>query len=351
VRTNSTHTTVAPLSQKYIQANAQYDCNIFKMNPNYSLQQQQQMWPRERESDDSYSRSSTGSTMNSAPPPPATAFRGASFPAPAPVYTDIINDDLWITNGGPAVSTTTTHAVTTAPVTATAVVSNHSDPSTSAAATTTNEKVVVIPPSSVLFDDERAHGGNGREVGGTRSATCNNNYAISSTIQRTESRDTSSPASSPTTPRATYVGTSTMAIPQQQQYSPRQQQQQQQQPRIVNGRVVKAKHAHLPDAVLEFRAKRQQRTVVATVTGGAVGLVTAGPLGAVVCATGAYAAAKTVGKHREHRLLEKCLQSNMSSDMYDNATTSSSQRTMVAANTASLSSLASGIPIHRAEAA
>jgi hypothetical protein len=82
-----------------------------------------------------------------------------------------------------------------------------------------------------------------------------------------------------------------------------------------------------------------------------VGLVTAGPLGAVVCATGAYAAAKTVGKHREHRLLEKCLQSNMSSDMYDNATTSSSQRTMVAANTASLSSLASGIPIHRAEAA
>jgi hypothetical protein len=102
---------------------------------------------------------------------------------------------------------------------------------------------------------------------------------------------------------------------------------------------------------VEFRAKRQQRTVVATVTGGAVGLVTAGPLGAVVCATGAYAAAKTVGKHREHRLLEKCLQSNISSDMYDNATTSSSsQRTMVVANTAS-SSLASGIPIHRAEAA
>jgi hypothetical protein len=93
--------------------------------------------------------------------------------------------------------------------------------------------------------------------------------------------------------------------------------------------------------------------MVATVTGGAVGLVTAGPLGAVVGATGAYAAAKTVGKHREHRLLEKCQQDSTTThrgSMYDDSTMSSSQRTLVVANTAS-ASVATTIPIHRAEAA
>jgi HMG (high mobility group) box len=101
----------------------------------------------------------------------------------------------------------------------------------------------------------------------------------------------------------------TSALYQQHQlhYSPSQQE-----PRIVNGRVVTAKrnNAHLPNAVLEFRAKRQRRTVMATCTGGAMGLImTGGPVVAVVCAVGAYAVATTVAKHLECRLLEQCLYS------------------------------------------
>jgi hypothetical protein len=77
-------------------------------------------------------------------------------------------------------------------------------------------------------------------------------------------------------------------------------------PRTFKGRVVKAKNAHLPDEVLAFRERRQRRTKVATWTAGVVGLVTTGPLGAVVCGAGAYAAAKGVGKRRERALLSKC---------------------------------------------
>jgi hypothetical protein len=92
---------------------------------------------------------------------------------------------------------------------------------------------------------------------------------------------------------------------QQQQCSPPQQQ-----PRMANGRVDKSKrnNAHLPDAVLEFRAKRQRRTVAATCTGGAMGFIlTGGPIATVVCAVGAFAVATTVAKHRECLLLEQCL--------------------------------------------
>jgi hypothetical protein len=76
--------------------------------------------------------------------------------------------------------------------------------------------------------------------------------------------------------------------------------------RYINGRPVKAKNAHLPDAVLVFKEKRKQRTVLASCTGGVVGFFTLGPLGAVIGATGGYAAAKSVGKVRERKLLRKC---------------------------------------------
>jgi HMG (high mobility group) box len=100
---------------------------------------------------------------------------------------------------------------------------------------------------------------------------------------------------------------------QQQQYSPPQQE-----PRIVNGRVVQAKrnnaHSSLPDALMEFRARRQRRTALATCTGGAMGLfTTGGPLAAVICAVGAFAVATTVAKHRECRILEQCLYSMLDS--------------------------------------
>ena len=68
------------------------------------------------------------------------------------------------------------------------------------------------------------------------------------------------------------------------------------------GLVINRKNAHLPEPVLRFKQARKRRTVVATWTGGAVGLIVAGPIGAAVGAGAAYASAKSVGKTRERRL-------------------------------------------------
>lgn len=76
--------------------------------------------------------------------------------------------------------------------------------------------------------------------------------------------------------------------------------------RYVNGRPVKPKNAHLPDEVLRFKDNRKLRTAVSTWTGGTIGLIAFGPLGAVAGATGAYAISKSVGKHREKKLLRRC---------------------------------------------
>ena len=69
-----------------------------------------------------------------------------------------------------------------------------------------------------------------------------------------------------------------------------------------HGMIINRKHAHLPEPILRFQQQRQQRTQIAAWTGGAVGLVVAGPLGAALGAGTAYATAKTVGKQREHRM-------------------------------------------------
>jgi hypothetical protein len=93
--------------------------------------------------------------------------------------------------------------------------------------------------------------------------------------------------------------------------------------RYFNGKPVKPKHAHLPDSVLAFKAERKRRTVMATCTGGAVGLIALGPVlgpfGAVIGATSAYAAAKTVGKHRERKITEHAIlqQNYLSSSIRD----------------------------------
>ncbi len=70
-------------------------------------------------------------------------------------------------------------------------------------------------------------------------------------------------------------------------------------------RPVKAHKAHLPDHVLEYKEKRQAVTAVSTWTGVGVGLVTLGPLGAVVGGLTAYGATKSIGKRRERKLLKR----------------------------------------------
>jgi hypothetical protein len=80
-------------------------------------------------------------------------------------------------------------------------------------------------------------------------------------------------------------------------------QQQSQPQRFFNGRPVKAKNQHLPDHVLEFKQQRKMRTAASAWTGAVVGLVSLGPVGAVVGATAAYGIAKGVGKARERKLI------------------------------------------------
>ena len=72
------------------------------------------------------------------------------------------------------------------------------------------------------------------------------------------------------------------------------------------GLLVNRKKAHLPEPLLRFQQTRKRRTKVAAWTGGAVGLVVGGPLGAAVGAGAAYASAKTVGKTRERRIQNRC---------------------------------------------
>jgi hypothetical protein len=85
--------------------------------------------------------------------------------------------------------------------------------------------------------------------------------------------------------------------------APHHQQEHLQPQRFFNGRPVKAKNQHLPDHVLEFKQRRKMRTAASAWTGAVVGLVSLGPVGAVVGATAAYGIAKGVGKARERKLI------------------------------------------------
>lgn len=74
--------------------------------------------------------------------------------------------------------------------------------------------------------------------------------------------------------------------------------------RFFRGKPVKPKNQHLPEHVLEFKQRRKVRTVASAWTGGIIGFVSAGPLGAALGATTAYGIAKGVGKAKERRLVE-----------------------------------------------
>lgn len=70
-------------------------------------------------------------------------------------------------------------------------------------------------------------------------------------------------------------------------------------------RPVKPHKSHLPDHVLEFKENRQAVTAVSTWTGVGVGMLTLGPIGAVIGGLTAYSATKSIGKRRERKLLKR----------------------------------------------
>jgi hypothetical protein len=190
---------------------------------------------------------------------------GGTHPAPsAPVFVDLLSDDPnWnaATPTATALDASMYHGTSTKD----------------------DETIVVIPSSGVLL--ESSYAATASVANEHRAPTTTSTPYPSSPY--TASGSLSSPSSTSARP------TEAIATP----YNPHQ--------RYFKGKRVKPKNAHLPDAVLEFKEKRKRRTVVATCTGGAVGLIFLGPFGGVLGATGAYAAAKTVGKRRERRLTEK----------------------------------------------
>lgn len=64
---------------------------------------------------------------------------------------------------------------------------------------------------------------------------------------------------------------------------------------------------NLPPKVLRFRQKRKLRTAASATAGVVVGAFALGPVGMVLGGVGGYAIAKKVGKRREKKLLEQCL--------------------------------------------
>jgi hypothetical protein len=195
---------------------------------------------------------------------------GAFYPASsAPVYVDSLSEDsFW-------------NAFATAP---TAIPLDASLYHGSTTSKKVDETIVVIPSSSVLLESSYA---------AATVSVANDHRAPPSTSTPYPSSSQHAVTSGRSRSSATFGPTEAIATP----YNPRQ--------RYFKGRLVKPKNAHLPDAVLEFKERRKRRTVIATLTGGVVGMIFLGPLGGVLGATGAYAAAKTVGKRRERRLTRK----------------------------------------------
>jgi hypothetical protein len=64
---------------------------------------------------------------------------------------------------------------------------------------------------------------------------------------------------------------------------------------------------NLPPKVLRFKEKRKFRTAASTAGGAVVGAIVLGPVGFVLGGAGGYVIAKKVGKVREHKMFEKCL--------------------------------------------
>jgi hypothetical protein len=231
--------------------------------------------------------------MNVTNYPTYTTAGATSTQTSTPMYVDLLCDDISYHS-----------ASSTATPTATAIYS--SSPTLVDLPTATSpDKVVMIPSSGVIVEQSY-----NRNPNATNSTNMNTNPTPTPTTQ-VSSYTYNSNYSNDTNHNNSYEQNQNEdrdgAFYQDGTMDPYQQQQQQPQQRYFKGRPVKAKNAHLPDEVLAFKQQRKIRTVAATCTGGVVGLVALGPLGGVLGATSAYAAAKTVGKHRERKITEHAM--------------------------------------------
>ena len=316
----------------------------------------------------------------------STAYQNSNSGHPsrpsAPVYMDLLSDDSYYQSSYQIPTSTTTtsqppHVVTP---TASAVYMPYSPtvanfPSSTSSASTMRasnattsgnhgDKVVMIPSNSVFVEQQNLVTTMSTSPPSSStpvySYNDDNNYYREEETSPYESRSSSNnyhnsneydSNSSHYTNNETAVATL---------HDPDQSQQ-----RYFKGKPVKPKHAHLPDSVLAFKAERKRRTVMATCTGGAVGFIALGPVfgpvGAVIGATSAYAAAKTVGKHRERKITEHAIlqQNYLSSSIRDeNAVPSTSTVQESTGSSLHYSSTSGGnirsmanIPIDRAEVA
>ncbi|KAL7580344.1 hypothetical protein ACA910_004374 [Epithemia clementina (nom. ined.)] len=73
----------------------------------------------------------------------------------------------------------------------------------------------------------------------------------------------------------------------------------------ANGTAAGGPHKTYPNEVLKMKTARKRMTIAAGVTGGIVGLVALGPVGAVIGATGGAMATRSIGKRRERKKREK----------------------------------------------
>ena len=289
-------------------------------------------------------------------------YRGPTAPSAPTMYLDLLSDDDHVTYSYPATTTTTTTTANANVVTPTAdavymsysptvqanVPCSSTQPAITAAANT-DKAVVMIPSNSVFIEQPHvppspstststlsnvnhvmttttspfAYNSNNNNHSNS-SSNSNNNYYHREAVDESD-RGRRPWESSPyeTSPNSENNSCNYHSNDRDLPIATLQPQDQQQQQRYFNGKPVKAKHAHLPDSVLAFKADRKRRTVMATCTGGAVGLIALapvmGPFGAVIGATSAYAAAKSVGKHRERKLTEHAmLQQNYQSSSIPN---------------------------------
>lgn len=293
----------------------------------------------------------------------------------APLYMDLLSDDSYYYNATatqpPNIVTPTANAVymsSSSPTVANFPPSTSQATRTSSTATNSHneDKVVMIPSNSVFIEQQNLHT--------AMSTSSNVNHATTTTLSPSSLAPVYSyndnntyhreEETSPYTNSNNYYNSNdhdytnnetaiaTLHDPDHSQ-------------RYFNGKPVKAKNAHLPDSVLAFKAERKRRTVMATCTGGAVGLIALGPVlgpvGAVIGATSAYAAAKTVGKHRERKITEHAIlqQNYLSSSIRDeNAVPSSTDIVQQSSGTSQYYASAgnnvrsmANIPIDRAEVA
>ena len=262
-------------------------------------------------------------------------YRGPTAPSAPTMYLDLLSDDH-VTYSYPATTTTTTTTANVVTPTADAVYMSYSptvpanapySSTPAVVAANTSKAVVMIPFNSVFI--EQPHVPPSPSPSPSTSTLSNVNHVMTTTTSpfayNSHNSSSSSRESSPyeTSPNSENNSCNYHSNDRDLPIATLQQQDQQQQQRYFNGKPVKAKHAHLPDSVLAFKADRKRRTVMATCTGGAVGLIALapvmGPFGAVIGATSAYAAAKSVGKHRERKLTEHAmLQQNYQSSSIPN---------------------------------